>query len=418
MRLLKHTAAHVEAARDAAHVRRLNRERVLAAAIAHEGQFTRAELVKATGLSAPTVGSLSSTLIRLGVLSDLGAGPSRGGRRPGRMQFNASYAFVAGIDIGPTHTRLGLANLRGELLARRVVSTPRDADPQTLLRTMAHEIGELSREADLARDRLLAVAVGVPGIVDPNSGMLVGLTPNLKGWAEAPVGAILTREIGVAAVVENDVNLAILGEHWKGAARGHDTCVFLTFGTGIGAGIMMNGQLYHGHHFLAGEIGLMCMGPQYVDQDFGSRGCLETLSGLGALRAKWNPGGADSPDWVAELFRAAEQGDDLARQTIDDAGTVLGIAAANVCSVLDPSLVVLGGALAVQGAPLVERVRQIISKFIFRPPPVVVSGLDKDAPLLGSLLLATSAARERLRERIRQQVGPDRDTALTAAGSR
>ena len=126
---------------------------------------------------------------------------------------------------------------------------------------MAHEIGELSREADLARDRLLAVAVGVPGIVDPNSGMLVGLTPNLKGWAEAPVGAILTREIGVAAVVENDVNLAILGEHWKGAARGHDTCVFLTFGTGIGAGIMMNGQLYHGHHFLAGEIGLMCMGP-------------------------------------------------------------------------------------------------------------------------------------------------------------
>ena len=74
----------------------------------------------------------------------------------------------------------------------------------------------------------IAVAVGVPGIVDPNSGMLVGLTPNLKGWAEAPVGAILTREIGVAAVVENDVNLAILGEHWKGAARGHDTCVFLT----------------------------------------------------------------------------------------------------------------------------------------------------------------------------------------------
>ena len=135
-------------------------------------------------------------------------------------------------------------------------------------------------------------------------------------------------------------------------------------------------------------------------------------------RAKWNPEGASSPDWVAELFRAAEQGDDLARKAVDDAGTVLGIAAANVFSVLDPSLVVLGGALAVQGAPLVERVRQIISRFIFRPPPVVVSGLDKDAPLLGSLLLATSAARERLRERLRQQLGPDRDTALTAAGAR
>jgi glucokinase len=416
--LLKHTAAHVEAARDAAHVRRLNLERVLTAAIAHEGEFTRAELIKTTGLSAPTVGSLSSTLIRLGLLSDLGAGPSRGGRRPGRMQFNASYGFVAGIDIGPSRTRLGLADLRGELLARRVLPTPRDADPQALLRLLAHEIGALSQEAGLCRERLLAVAAGVPGIVDPSTGMLVGLTPNLKGWAEAPVGAILTRELGVATVVENDVNLAILGEHWKGAARGHDTCVFLTFGTGIGAGIMMNGQLYHGHHFLAGEIGLMCMGPQYVDADFGSRGCLETLSGLGALKARWNQGAADSPEWVAELFSAARNGDDLARRTVDDAGTVLGIAAANVCSVLDPSLIVLGGALAVQGPALVERVRQIISKFILTPAPVVVSDLDKDAPLWGSLLLATSTARERLRERLRQHLGHHRAAALTAAGAR
>jgi glucokinase len=414
--LLKHTAAHIEAARDAAHVRRLNLDRVLAAAIAHEGEFTRAELIKTTGLSAPTVGGLSSTLIRLGLLTDLGVGPSRGGRRPGHMQFNANYGFVAGIDIGPTRTRLGLADLRGELLARRVLPTPRDPDPQAVLRRMAHEIGSLSKETDLARERLIAVAAGVPGIVDPNSGTLVGLTPNLKGWAGAPVAALLSRECGVDAVVENDVNLAILGEHWKGAARGHDTCVFLTFGTGIGAGIMMNGQLYHGHHFLAGEIGLMCMGAQYVDQDFGSRGCLETLSGLGALKAKWNQGAADSPEWVAELFRAAQNGDERARQTVADAGTVLGIAAANVCSVLDPSLIVLGGALVAQGAPLVERVRQIIGKFIFTPPPVVVSSLDKEAPLWGSLLLATSAARERLRERLRQQL--ERDAALTSAAAR
>ena len=98
-------------------------------------------------------------------------------------------------------------------------------------------------------------------------------------------------------------------------------------------------------------------------------------------------------------------------------GPMLGIAAANVCSVLDPSLVVLGGALAVQGAPLVERVRRIIGKLIFTPPPVVVSGLDKDAPLWGSLLLATSAARERLRQQFRQQLGPDREP-LSAAGAR
>jgi glucokinase len=412
--LLKHTAL-AEGAKNAAHVRRLNLERVLAAAIAYEGEFTRAELIKTTGLSAPTVGSLASALIRLGLLTDLGAGPSRGGRRPARMQFNAHYGFVAGIDIGPTRTRLGLADLRGELLARRIIPTARDADPATLLWQLGNAIRSLIREANLAPGRLLAVAAGVPGVVDPQSGILVGLTPNLmRDWSQAPVAAILERQLGVAAVVENDVNLAILGEHWKGVARGHDTCVFLTFGTGIGAGIMINGQLYHGHHFLAGEIGLMCMGPQYVDADFGSRGCLETLSGLGALKAKWNQDTADSPEWVADLFKAAANGDETARKTVEDAGTVLGIAAANVCSVLDPSIVVLGGSLVAQGTPLVDVVRRIIGRFIMTPPAVVASGLDKDAPLWGSLLLATTTARER----VRQQLAHRRPAAPIAAASR
>ena len=106
-----------------------------------------------------------------------------------------------------------------------------------------------------------------------------------------PVAAILRTALDAPVVVENDVNLAVLGEHWKGAAREHDNCVFLSFGTGIGAGILVNGHLHHGHHALAGEIGLMCMGPQFVNMDFAARGCLETLAGLGALRARWRPVG-------------------------------------------------------------------------------------------------------------------------------
>ena len=157
----------------------------------------------------------------------------------------------------------------------------------------------------------------------------------------------------------------------------------------------------------------MCVGPQYVDTDFGARGCLETLTGLGALQAKWNRAAADSPDWVPNLFRAAASGDDVARSTVDEASTILGIAAANVCSVLDPSLIVLGGSLAVPGT-LVGRVQRIVAKVIPTPPPIVVSDLDKDAPLWGSLLLATSTARERLR----QQFGQHRGVPLSAAGSR
>ena len=397
---MRQSGTAVEGARDAAHLRRLNLERVLAAALAQDEPFTRAKLIEITGLSAPTVGSLTASLIRSGLVTDLGTGPSRGGRRPSRMEFNALHGFSAAIDLGPTLTRLGLADLRGKLHARRTVPTPRETSPGAMLSVLADEVRTLMREANVPSARLLAVAAGAPGVVDPRRGMVVALANNLNGWSDVPMAAILRDALGVPVIVENDVNLAVLGEHWKGAARGHDTCAFLKFGTGVGAGIMVNGHLHHGQNFLAGEIGLMCMGPQYVETDFGSRGCLETLAGLGALKVRWPESDADSPDWVAELFRAATAGDPKARQIVQDAGTILGIATANICSMLDPSIVVLGGALIGQGELLVGTVRRVVQRVIPSPPPIVVSSLDKEAPLWGSLLLSTNEARARVRQQL------------------
>lgn len=388
-----------DGAKNAAHLRRLNLERVLAAAIAREGPFTRAELIKATGLSAPTVGSLANSLIHAGLLTGLGSGPSRGGRRPGHMEFNQRHGFVAAIDLGPTRTRLAVADLRGELLLRRVVNTLGEKKPRALLNALARETRELLRAADVPPNRLLAVCAGVPGAVDPASGAIIGLTPNLPGWDRVPVATILRTALDAPVVVENDVNLAVLGEHWNGAAREHDNCVFLSFGTGIGAGIMVNGHLYHGHHALAGEVGLMCMGPQFVNVDFASRGCLETLAGLGALRARWRRS-EDAADWLPDLFRAAAEGDRDAHTIVEEVSTLVGIAAANVACIVDPSLVVLGGALGMQGEPLLQRVRQIVGRIMPVPPAIVVSNLDKDAPLWGCLLVALGEARERVRSQL------------------
>lgn len=392
----------VEGARNAAHLRRLNLERVLSAAIAREGPFTRAELIEATGLSAPTVGSLATSLIRAGLLTDLGSGPSRGGRRPGHMEFNRRHGFVAAIDLGPTRTRLAVADLRGELLLRRVVCTPEDKEPRALLNALAHQTHELLRAADVPSSRLLAVGAGAPGAIDPASGTIVALAANLPGWDHVPVAAILRSALDAPVVVENDVNLAVLGEHWKGAARQHDNCVFLSFGTGIGAGIMVNGHLHHGHHALAGEIGLMCMGPQFVNMDFGARGCLESLAGLGALRARWRRPD-DAADWLPDLFQAAAEGDPDAHTIVDEVSTLVGIAAANVACVVDPSLVVLGGALGMQGELLLQRVRQIVGRIMPVAPAVVASDLDKDAPLWGCLLIALGEARERVRRQLRRR---------------
>ena len=165
------------------------------------------------------------------------------------------------------------------------------------------------------------------------------LAPNLKGWNEVPVASLLRRAVGAPVFVDNDVNLAILGERWKGVARGHDTCAFITVGTGIGAGIIVKGELHHGHHFQAGEIALMCMGPQFVDSDFGARGCLETLVGLKALEARWaRHASSEGEPGAKGLIEAAQAGDRKARSILDETVTLIGIAAANLTLTLDPSL--------------------------------------------------------------------------------
>ena len=391
-------------ARNSGHLRGLNLETVLAVAMERGGPFTRTELIEATGLSAPTVGSLASQLMRNGLVRDLGTGPSRGGRRPSFMEFNARHGFVAGIDLGPTKTRLAVADLRGERLGYRVIPTPPGRGPKALLSQVAVAVRALLREARVPPGRLLAVGAGAPGAVDREQGGVVALAPNLKGWSQVPMGAILRKALGAPVVVENDVNLAVLGEHWRGAARGHDTCAFITLGTGIGAGIVVDGELHRGHHSLAGEIGLMCMAPQYVDQDFGSRGCLESLAGLKALVERWPHVALRDPErWVSELVDAAQAGDPRARKALGEAATLIGMAAANLSLVLDPSLIVLGGVLADQGEPLVQEVRRIVGRIVPGPAEIVVSALGKQAPLWGCLLVATSEARERLRHRLRER---------------
>src|SRR4029079_16091668 len=251
----------------AAHVRALNIDRVLKIAVERPGAFPRAQWIHETGLSAPTVGSVTSHLIQVGVLRDLGTAPSRGGRRPGLMEFNSHHGFVAGIDLGPTRTRLGVADMRGAQLAMRIVNTPQHVAPEQMMATLALELDAVRREAQVPRDRLLAVVLGVPAPVDLATGTVI-YAPNLDGWNKVPLRAMLQGQFaGALVIIENDVNLALLGEHWLGAARGHGTCVFLFVGTGVGAAILIDGTLHHGHHYMAGEIGAIATPPEHVGAD-------------------------------------------------------------------------------------------------------------------------------------------------------
>jgi predicted NBD/HSP70 family sugar kinase len=385
-------------ARNAGHLRRLNADRVLAVAMERTEPFTRTELMEATSLSAPTIGTLTSALIRRGLLRDLGAGPSRGGRRPAFMEFNARHGFVAAISMGATRTRVAVADLRGERVAHRVLPNPADLGPEELLTHLGKATLALLREARIRRERLLTVVAGAPGAVDRATGVVSALAPSLRGWSRVPMAEILGDILRVPIVTENDVNLAILGERWRGAARGHETCAFIHVGSGIGAGIMVGGELHRGHHSFAGEIGLMSMGLDCLARDYGGSGCLETLAGVRGAAGRWPPAeGGERRGWIEALFESAAAGDATARSAIDETGGLLGIAVANLSLVLDPSLVVMGGALFEQGGDFAGAIRKVVRRIDPSPPEIVVSALGHEAALWGCILVAANEARFLLR---------------------
>jgi predicted NBD/HSP70 family sugar kinase len=384
------------------HLRRANLERVQAFVMDHPAPFACAELIEATGLSAPTVGKLVKQLIQRGLVRDLGVGPSRGGRRPSLMEFNARYGFVAAISLGVAKTQLAVADLRGERLAQLVLATPGELEPAAALERLAVALRELARDSGIPWDRLLAVSVATPGLVDRDSGTVVALAPGLH-WSNVPVAQWLGRALGVPVLVENDVNMAILGEHRWGAARGHDTCAYIEVGAGIGAGMLVEGRLNRGQHRMAGEIGFMCMAPDQTQRDFGDRGCLETLAGLAALAERWpSRARGDAELWVTQLYEAARAGDPEAVEAVREVATLVGIAVANLSLVIDPSLVVVGGVIAVPGSPFIEQLQSTVARIVPTPICIVPSELGEEAPLWGGLLTATAQARHLLRPRLRQ----------------
>ena len=320
-------------------------DRVLRIAVDRPDAFTRAELIQATGLSAPTVGSVTAALIQRGVLRDLGTAPSRGGRRPGLMEFNSRHGFVAGIDLGPTRTRIGVGDLRGHQLAMRIVPTPTRVGPEALMRQLTDVLRSLMKDSGVPPERLLSLVTGAPGPVDIATGTVL-YAPNLESWDSVPLRSMLHEEFQAATIViENDVNLALLGEHWRGAARGHETCGFMFVGTGIGAAILIDGTLHHGHHCMAGEIGAILMSAEHLAHA-GPRGRLEPEAGMGALRHRWDPDRVEAPDnWFASLMEAYARGDARAISAVEETATLIGMATAQLGAVMDPSIIVLGGSM-------------------------------------------------------------------------
>jgi glucokinase len=310
-----------------------------------------------------------------------------------------------GIDLGGTQLRVAVADDRGRL--KTVVRRPTQAarGRQYVLDRIVATVKDALEEDGTSARRVRALGIGLPGPVDPEAGLVIS-PANLPGFKNVPLNRILTRAIGIPSFLHHDAHLAALGEHQRGAARGASELIYVTVSTGIGAGLILRGELYAGAHGIAGEVGHIMVQPNGPLCTCGNRGCVEAIaSGTGIARAarEQAPGargsalhGLESPT-AADVARAARAGDVLAKAILENAGTYLGIAMGTLVNLFNPQLIVLGGSVLKVGAPLLRPMRTSMNasswKASRRGLRIVPPELGDDAGLIGAVEFARLQAR-------------------------
>ena len=383
-------------------IRRHNGKRILDA-VRHHGPISRMSLARRAKLSAPTVCAVvDDLLVRRGLLRSVGKGAPNGGRPPLMVDFNAEFGYVAGVDIGSRSLRFALADLRGRVVQRREERTPRSSR-DAILHAVSKGIRGLFTDAELDPGKLLAIGAGAPGMTDMTSGRVINAV-NLKGWTDVPLRSILEDEFSLPAFVDNDVNMAALGERWVGCAKDCANFVFIALGAGVGAGIVIDGRLYRGSRWYAGEISHMHLDYRRWNVDYGDRGYLESLTGADAIAQAGQklraPGLAlmASPDGAAQVFEAARGGDVRAARLVQQIAVYLGTAVANITAVLDPTLVVFGGGISHVGDQLLDPLRSVVARIVPNSPEIRLTAVGDDAQLFGSLYSALQLAEVRVFE--------------------
>ncbi|HUI40860.1 MAG TPA: ROK family protein [Terriglobia bacterium] len=326
-----------------------------------------------------------------------------------RAGTDSGSGWVAGIDMGASNLRFARADLRGHLGAVRAEQVRPEGGPAGVIAQIkagieglgpsgAVHLGHASRK----RSGLAAIAIGVPSAVDPRTGR-VSLANNLPGWRDIDLRWALESAFNVPVVVDNDANLAALGELWKGTASGAANFVFVALGTGIGAGIVVDRRLCHGRTGNAGELYRLNVDWRQWAQVFRDTGYFEAhVAGLGIAAAGRRALGTRRRSGARRLvetrdahfvFEAFRKGDSRARAVLERAFTMLGVGVANLVCVLDPDLIVLGGGLT-RGAPdfMLETVERVLKRI--HPdiaPPVRLSSLGDRAQIYGAVFAALAA---------------------------
>jgi predicted NBD/HSP70 family sugar kinase len=389
-------------------------EQAVLETIFREGPITRPEISAATNLSKPTVGAAVSRLEQAGLVHAAGIRPGQRGRSPVAYVVSDQAGFVVGGDIGGTNVRVAASDLFGEPICDRKQPTTKDGSRAVGVQIL-EMVSDVIDEAGATRGRPLALGISAPGVIDRSSGRVTSLAYNVTPEGGFDPLEVIRDRFDLPVLVDNNVNLAAVGEKWFGLARGVSTMVYIAIGAGIGMGIIIDNELVRGAHGAAGEIGYLPLVGDPFDPRHRLHGGLEDeVAAAGILEAyRTRCGPRDGPDVSSalEVFELAAAGDGAARSVIEHVASRLGAAIATVCAIIDPELVVLGGGIGAN--PLLLRpVRGAAAALVPITARIETSSLGDRAALLGAIAVALRAARAQL---LNQGVAaaPDRKNVAT-----
>jgi predicted NBD/HSP70 family sugar kinase len=364
--------------------------------------ISRAELSRRTALARSTVSRAVNALVASGLVSEVGVGPSRGGRRPIILQFQDDAYGVMGVELDRNRVAVALTNLRGQVHAWEERTFPVHNDPDGTRALVVTLIEQCLARWHHRPERLVAIGVAVASPVDRAAADPLSHVV-LPAWGGRLGLEVLTQRFGVPVMVDNDANLGALAEHWWGAGRAVSDLVYLEISVGVGSGHIIGGKVYRGATGVAGEMGHLPIDVAGAPCECGLRGCLTHLVGHEGLQRRAEglrpgfPASRLAPGFgVAALHDAAQAGDALALRVIEETAATLATAIAGMMNLLNPAMVVIGGELQRLGEPLFAPLRRAVQErsriSSAASAQIVASPLGDRAVALGAATYALEAA--------------------------
>ncbi len=363
--------------------------------LARSGPLSRADVTRATGLSRTTVTSLVRELLGEGVVAEsaLRGQPLNGGsgRPPTLLSLPGAPGALVGVDIGHRHVRVVVAALSASVLAEQSVVLDVDHAATMVLDKVGEMVSEALAEADVKIDQVVGFGMGVPGPVDPRTGMITSAI--LPGWVGLAPADELSSRLGVPVRIDNDANIGALGELTYGAAKGLLDVIYVKAAGGLGAGLVLGGQLHRGATGIAGEIGHVRLHEAGPVCRCGNRGCLETQVSAPKLVEVLQPA-HDEELTVERMLELGRAGDSGVNRVLDDAGRSIGRVLADLSNHINPAAIVVGGTMGTSTA-LLNGIRDSVDRYaqpdIAASVRITPGALGERAEVMGALALAMDA---------------------------